>query len=78
MKDLELHLTNPTKGLLDNCEMYAKMALLMFYSFQQVTDLTCHGSYWKKIIKNSQVITIKKTNNSGKRISNTSKYTGKG
>jgi hypothetical protein len=30
----------------------------------------------KSFIKNSQVITIKKTQNSGKKISNTSKYTG--
>jgi hypothetical protein len=45
MEELELHLTNPTEGLLDDHEMYAKMALLMFYPFQQLTDLTCHGSY---------------------------------
>jgi hypothetical protein len=48
MKELELHLTNPTEGSLDNCEMYAKMALLMFYPFQQLTDLTCLGRYRKK------------------------------
>ncbi len=33
MEELELDLTNPTEGLLDNREMYAKMALLMFYPF---------------------------------------------
>jgi hypothetical protein len=48
MEELELHLTNPSEGLLDNCEMFAKIALLMFYPFQQLTDLTCLGSYWKK------------------------------
>jgi hypothetical protein len=29
--------------------MNAKMALLMFYPFRQLTDLTCKKSYWKKI-----------------------------
>ncbi len=48
MEDLKLHLTNPTEGLDNNCEMYAKVTLLMFYLFQQLTDLTCLGSYWKK------------------------------
>ncbi len=28
--------------------MYAKMALLMFYPFQQLTDLTCKKNYWKE------------------------------
>ncbi len=28
--------------------MYAKMALLMFYPFRQLTDLTCKKNYWKK------------------------------
>ncbi len=27
--------------------MYAKIALLMFYPFQQLNDLKCDGSYWK-------------------------------
>jgi hypothetical protein len=45
MEELELHLTNPTEGLIDKREMYAKIALLMFYPFQQLTDLTCIGSY---------------------------------
>jgi len=27
--------------------MYAKMALLMFYPFQQLNDLKYNGSYWK-------------------------------
>jgi hypothetical protein len=33
MEEVELHLTNPTEGLLDNHKMYAKIALLMFYPF---------------------------------------------
>jgi hypothetical protein len=28
-------------------EMYAKIALLMFYPFQQSNDLKYNGSYWK-------------------------------
>jgi hypothetical protein len=30
MEELELHLTNPSEGLLDNNKIYANMALLMF------------------------------------------------
>ncbi len=48
MEELKLHLTNPFEGLLDNCEMYAKMVLFVFCPFRQLTNLTCHGSYWKK------------------------------
>jgi hypothetical protein len=33
MEEHELHLTNPTEGLQDNCETYAKMVLLMLYPF---------------------------------------------
>jgi hypothetical protein len=44
MEELEINVINPTEGLLDNCEMYAKMALLMFYPFRQLTDLTCFGT----------------------------------
>jgi hypothetical protein len=33
VEEFELHLTNPTEGLLDNCEIYAKMALLMLCPF---------------------------------------------
>jgi hypothetical protein len=28
-------------------EMYAKVALLMFYLFRQMNDHKCDGSYWK-------------------------------
>jgi hypothetical protein len=63
MEELELHLTNPTEGLLDNCEMYAKMALLIFYPFRQLTDLTCLGSYWKKFHQELTSHHNKKTQN---------------
>jgi hypothetical protein len=34
--------------------MYAKMSLLMFYSFRQLSKLTCAGSYRKKFYKELQ------------------------
>ncbi len=49
IEELELHLTNPNKDLIDKCEMYAKMALIMFYPFCELSDLTCiGGSYLKR------------------------------
>ncbi len=48
LNELQLNAKNPTEDSIDKCEMYAKMALLMFYPFQQLTDLTCKKSYWKK------------------------------
>jgi hypothetical protein len=36
--------------------IYAKMALLMFYPFRSLADLTIEGSYWKKILKNYKTI----------------------
>jgi hypothetical protein len=33
LKDLDLNHPKPTEQSLDKCEMYAKMALLMFYPF---------------------------------------------
>jgi hypothetical protein len=45
---LELHLANPNEVTIDKLEMYAKMALIMFYPFRKLSDLTCIGeSYWK-------------------------------
>ncbi len=49
LNELQLNAKNPTEDSIDKCEMYAKMALLMFYPFHQLTDLTCKKSYWKKI-----------------------------
>jgi hypothetical protein len=34
--------------------MYAKMALMMFYPFQQLNYLTVDGSYWKVFHKQLQ------------------------
>jgi hypothetical protein len=52
IEEVELHLTNPNEDLTDKCEMYAKMALKMFYPFRELSDLTCiGGSYWKRFIQ---------------------------
>jgi hypothetical protein len=42
----------PTEESLEKHEIYANIALLMFYSFRSLADLTIEGSYWKKILKN--------------------------
>ncbi len=48
LNELQLNAKNPTEDSIDKREMYAKMALLMFYPFCQLTNLTCKKSYWKK------------------------------
>jgi hypothetical protein len=49
IEELELHLTNPNEDSIDKCEMYAIMALIMFYPFRELSDLTgIGGSYWKR------------------------------
>ncbi len=48
LNELQLNAKNPTEDSIDKCEMYAKMALLMFYHFRQLADLTCKKSYQKK------------------------------
>jgi hypothetical protein len=45
--ELDLKCTNPPQHVVGKCEMYAKIALLMFYPFQQLNDLKYDGSYWK-------------------------------
>jgi hypothetical protein len=54
LKDLQLNTTKPkpTEESLEKCEIYAKMALLMFYHFRSLAYLTIEGSYWKTILKN--------------------------
>jgi hypothetical protein len=51
LEELELQIDEPTEESCDKREMYAKMALLMFYPFRQLNELTCAGSYWKKFYK---------------------------
>jgi hypothetical protein len=48
IKDLQLNINKPTEESLDKQEMYAKMALLMFYHFQCLDGLKVNGSYWEK------------------------------
>jgi hypothetical protein len=57
LNELQLNANNPTEDSIDKREMYAKMALLMIYPFQQLTDLTCKKVIGKKFIQNSQNIT---------------------
>jgi hypothetical protein len=47
LNELDLKCTNPPQHVVSKCEMYAKMALLMFYPFQQLNDIKCDRSYWK-------------------------------
>jgi hypothetical protein len=48
LEELELQHTNSTKKTHDKQEMKAKMALLMFYPYQKLNNLTDDGNYWKK------------------------------
>ena len=43
IEELELHVTNPNEITIKKREMYAKMALIMFYPFRGLSDLTCIG-----------------------------------
>jgi hypothetical protein len=47
LNELDLKCTNPPHHVVGKREMYAKIALLMFYPFQQLNDLKCDGIYWK-------------------------------
>ncbi len=46
LDELDLKCTNPPHHVVGKGEMYAKIALLMFYPFQQLNDLKYNGSYW--------------------------------
>ncbi len=54
LKDLQLNTTKPTKESFDKHEIYAKMALLMFYPFRSLNDLTIEGSCWEKFSQELQ------------------------
>ncbi len=47
LNELDLKCTNPPQHVVGKHEMYAKIALLMFYPFWQLNDLKYDGSYWK-------------------------------
>jgi hypothetical protein len=55
LKDLQLNTTKPTEESLDKGEMYAKMALLMFYPFRSLNDLTIEGSIWGEFSQELQL-----------------------
>jgi hypothetical protein len=68
LEELELQLTNSTEKSHDKQEMYAIMALLVFYPYQKLNNLTDDGIYWKKNHKELQCHLLKNTQNSGKRV----------
>jgi hypothetical protein len=48
IEELDLHSTNTDEVTIEKREMYAKMALIMFYPFRELSDLSCIGeSYWR-------------------------------
>jgi hypothetical protein len=47
LKDLQLNTTKPTVESHEKHDIYAKMALLLFYPFRSLADLTIEGSNWK-------------------------------
>jgi hypothetical protein len=61
LRDLQLNTTKPTEESLEKHEIYAKMALLMFYPFRTLADLTIEENYWKTILKNYTDILNKRT-----------------
>jgi hypothetical protein len=54
LKDLQLNTTKPTEETFHKREIYAKMALLMFYPFRCLNDLTIEQSYWKRFYQELQ------------------------
>ncbi len=54
LKDLQLNTTKPTEESFDKCEIYAKMALLMFHPFRSLNDLTIEESYYEKFSQELQ------------------------
>ena len=54
LKDLQLNTTKPTEESFDKREIYAKMALLMFYPFRCLNDLTIEENYWEKFSQELQ------------------------
>ena len=47
IQELELHEIESTEQSCDKREMYAKIALIMFYPFRALTDLKLNESYWR-------------------------------
>jgi hypothetical protein len=68
LEELELQHTNSTKKVHDKQEMYAKMALLMFYPYQKLNTMTDDGSNWKENHKELQCHLLKYTQNPWERV----------
>jgi len=47
LEELDLNCTNPPHHVVGKHEMYAKIALVMFFPFQQLNDLKTDGSNWR-------------------------------
>jgi hypothetical protein len=47
LDELDLKCTDPPRHVVCKREMYAKMALQMFYPFRHLNDLKYNGSYWR-------------------------------
>jgi hypothetical protein len=67
-KNLSYNIPIQQKKSHDKQEMYAKLALLMFYPYQKLNNLTDDGITGKKFIKNCNAIFSKNTSHSGKRV----------
>ena len=65
IEELELNDIESTVQSHDKREMYAKMALVMFYPFRTLNDLKLHDSYWKLFNKQRLRHNKKKRLNSG-------------
>jgi hypothetical protein len=68
MNELDLKSTNPPQYVVGKHEMYAKIALLMFYPFWQMNDLKYDESYWKLFHNEIENTSTKKTEYSGRKV----------
>jgi hypothetical protein len=67
LNELYLKSTNPPQHVVGKHEMYAKIALLMFYPFQQLNDLKYYESYWKMFHNEHENTSTKKRQYSGRK-----------
>jgi hypothetical protein len=65
--ELDLKCTNPPRHVVCRREMYAKMALLMFYPFRQLNDFKYDESYWRLFHNELQNTSTKNTQYSGRK-----------
>jgi hypothetical protein len=67
LEELDLNCTNPPHHVVGKREMYAKIALVMFFPFRQLNDLKTDGSFGDCSIKNSKNTSTMKTQYSGRK-----------